>query len=98
MTEPDAARPADVIHRPERGCFELEVRGMLCRADYRRVGDVLVVHHTEVPPLLEGRGLAGVLVRAVFDHAAAQSLRVQPRCSYVSAWARRHPEVRPLLA
>ena len=98
MTEPDTAGPADVIHHPERGCFELRVRGMSCRADYRRVGDVLVVHHTEVPPPLEGRGLAAVLVRAVFDHAAAQSLRVQPRCSYVSAWARRHPEVQRLLA
>ena len=98
MTEPDAARPADVIHHPGRGCFELRVRGLSCRADYRRVGDVLVVHHTEVPPPLEGRGLAAVLVQAVFDHAAAQSLRVQPRCSYVSAWARRHPEVQPLLA
>jgi len=96
----DAARPApaDVIHRPERSRFELVVEGQLCRADYRMQGATMVVHHTEVPPALEGQGLAGVLVRAVFDHAAAHALRVEPRCSYVRVWARRHPEVAPLLA
>ena len=96
----DARRPlpADVIHRPEQGRFELIVEGQRCRADYRMQGATMVVHHTEVPPALEGQGLAGVLVRAVFDHAASHALRVEPRCSYVRAWARRHPEVAALLA
>jgi predicted GNAT family acetyltransferase len=89
---------AEVVHRPERARFELLVEGQLCRADYRMQGSTMVVHHTEVPPALEGRGLAALLVRAVFDHAAAHALRVEPRCSYVRVWARRHPEVASLLA
>jgi predicted GNAT family acetyltransferase len=95
---PASPSPADVRHDPQRHCFELRVEGRLCRADYRMVGRAMVVHHTEVPPALEGRGLASVLVRAVFDHAGAAGLTVTPLCSYVRAWARRHPEVTGLLS
>ena len=64
---------------------------------YRRVGDVLVLHHTEVPPALQGQGLAGELVQAVLDWARAQGLHVRPTCSYVAAYMRRHPETQDLL-
>ena len=96
----DTRRPtaADVVHHPERACFELLVQGQPCRADYRLSGRTMIVHHTEVPRALEGQGLAAIVVQAVFDHAAAHALTVEPRCSYVRAWARRHPEVAPLLA
>ena len=57
----------------------------LCRADYRRVGDTLHLVHTEVPPATEGRGIAGALVQAVLDYAAANGLKVIPQCSYVRA-------------
>lgn len=87
-----------VIHNPAASRFELRVDGLLCRADYRLEGSILNVHHTEVPPALEGRGLASRLVTAVFDYARANGLLVRPLCSYVRVWARRHPEVDPLLA
>lgn len=86
-----------VAHDPQTSRFEAWVEGRRCHADYRLDGLVMTVHHTEVPPALEGRGIAGMIVRAVFDHAAANGLRVRPTCSYVRAWAMRHPEVHPLL-
>ena len=98
MSEVSRPTAADVVHRPEHSRFELVVEGQLCRADYRMQGATMVVHHTEVPSALEGQGLAALLVRAVFDHAGAHALRVEPRCSYVRVWARRHPEVAGLLA
>ena len=52
----------------------------------------------EVPPQLEGRGIASHLVQAAFDYAKANGWDVLPVCSYVQTWARRHPEVEPLLA
>ncbi len=64
---------------------------------YRRVGDVLVLHHTEVPRALQGQGLAGELVQAVLDWARAEGLRVRPTCSYVAAYMRRHVETQDLL-
>lgn len=88
-----------VRHDPAASRFEAIVEGLLCRADYRMEGDRMVVFHTEVPPPLEGRGIAAVLVQAVFEHARAQGLKVVPACGYVRAWARRHPEIaQPLLA
>lgn len=87
----------EVLHNEAANRFELALEGALCRADYRREGSVLNVYHTEVPPALEGRGLASKLVGAVFDHARTHALRVRPSCSYVRAWARRHPEVGDLL-
>ncbi len=82
-----------VIHNAQANRFELSAEGWLCRADYRMDGAVMNVHHTEVPPALEGRGLASKLVMAVFEYARRHDLRVRPTCSYVRAWTRRHPEV-----
>ena len=54
--------------------------------------------HTEVPPALEGRGIAARLVQAALDYAQAEGLKVLPRCSYVRAYMRRHPRTQSLLA
>lgn len=74
------------------------IDGALARADYRMNGQVMRLVHTEVPRSLEGRGIAGALVRAALDHARSEGLRVEPACSYVMAYMRRHPETRDLLA
>ena len=87
-----------VVHNTAASRFEAVVEGRLCRADYRMDGDTMLVVHTEVPPPLEGRGIAGELVREVFVHARRQRLKVAPVCSYVRAWTRRHPEVSEMVA
>ncbi len=87
-----------VQHNPTAQRFEAIVEGMLCRTDYRMHGDTMMVVHTEVPALLEGRGIASALVQAAFKHAADNGLDVLPVCSYVRSWVQRHPEVEPLLA
>jgi predicted GNAT family acetyltransferase len=93
-----ADAPIDIVHNAEAHRFEARVDGALARCDYRRIGNVLQVHHTEVPVALEGRGIAGQLVRATLDYAKASGLRVAPYCSYVRSWMRRHPEYQTLLA
>ena len=90
--------PIVVLHEPSAARFVAQVEGLRCRADYRLDGGLMTVFHTEVPPALEGRGIAARIIQAVFEHAAAHGLRVRPACSYVRAWALRHPEVRALLA
>lgn len=92
--------PADtrVSHRPEASRFEVDVPGGPALCVYRRQGAVLLLTHTEVPPALEGRGIAAALVKAALDWARAEGLRVRPLCSYVVAYMRRHPETQDLLA
>lgn len=90
--------PLQIRHNAESGRFEAIVDGLLCRADYRMHGDTMMLVHTEVPPNLEGHGIASQLVAAAFRYAQENGFDVLPVCSYVRAWARRHPEVEPLLA
>jgi predicted GNAT family acetyltransferase len=90
--------PLPIEHLAERGRFQTVVEGRLCVADYRVADGVIVVTHTEVPPSLGGRGIAGELVQALLDHARAQGLKVRPLCSYARTYMRRHPETAALLA
>ena len=87
----------NAIHNPAAARFEVLLGEGPARCEYRQVGPVLVLHHTEVPAALQGRGIAAVLVRAALDWARAQGLRVRPSCSYVAAYTRRHPDTHPLL-
>jgi uncharacterized protein len=54
--------------------------------------------HTFVPDSLRGRGIAGVLVDRLVADARQQGFRIVPRCSYVDAAFRRHPEWADVLA
>ncbi len=81
-----------IAHRPEAGRFEAWVGQQHCELVYTLIDGVMRIHHTGVPRALEGRGLAAQLVAAAMAHARAQGLKVLPLCSYVRAWARRHPE------
>ena len=93
----DSSRP-EVVHNPASRRFEATVDGLLCRCDYRLHGNTMMLLHTEVPPQLEGRGIASALVRAAFEHAKQNGMDVLPVCSYVRTWVQRHPEVGSMLA
>ncbi|MBA4174990.1 MAG: hypothetical protein C0505_00280 [Leptothrix sp. (in: Bacteria)] len=103
--KPKSRAPGDTIrgvnplihHRPEAQRFDTVVDGHLALCDYRRSDDNVDLHHTEVPPPLEGRGLAAALVAATLAWARHEGLRVLPSCSYVAAYMRRHPETLDLL-
>lgn len=87
-----------VTHDERRQRFETTVDDQLCVAEYERRGDVLWMTHTVVPPAVGGRGVAAELVRVALAWAEDQGLQVQPACSYVEVYMRRHPETHKLLA
>ena len=86
-----------VTHHRANGRFEALVDGQRCVLDYRLVGSVAHIHHTEVPAALQGRGLAGALVQQVLAQVRALGWRVRPLCGYVRAYMQRHPESLDLL-
>jgi predicted GNAT family acetyltransferase len=86
-----------VTHNAARQRFEATVDGELCVADYQLRGRVLWMTHTGVPPSVGGRGIAAELVRVALAWAEAQGYTVEPACSYVDAYMRRHPETHKLL-
>ncbi len=86
-----------IEHVPERSRFQTVVEGKTCVCDYRLVAGVMQLTHTLVPPPLEGRGIAAALVAAALAHARSEGLKVNPLCSYVQLYMRRHPETQDLL-
>ena len=101
MTQGDWSNRIDatieIRHHAAASRFEATVDGLLCFADYALVDNVMRIHHTEVPRALEGRGIAGRIVRAALAHAEANGLAVEPWCGYVRVYMKRHPETQQLL-
>lgn len=82
----------------ERGRYELPAGDAMAFAEYIPAGDVRIVTHTEVPHAVSGQGIGSALVRGMLDDMRARGLKVAPRCSFVVAYIRRHPEYADLRA
>jgi predicted GNAT family acetyltransferase len=87
-----------VVHNEAASRFEARFDEGLAVAVYRLVGREMQMTHTEVPPSLEGRGIAARLVAAALDHAEARGWTVRPLCSYVRSYMQRNPDTLDLLA
>ena len=83
------AATVDVRHESEHSRFVATVDGMDSVVRYRIDGGVMHVLSTNVPPALEGRGIAAALTRAALAYAEARSLSVDPVCSFTAAYLRR---------
>lgn len=77
--------------------YETHVEGYVALIQYRLLPDAIVFTHTEVPPALEGQGIAGKLVQSVLDDARERALQVIPLCPFVASYIRRHPQYQALV-
>ncbi len=67
-------------------------------ADYRVVGDEVVIPHTEVASHLRGQGFGEILVRGAMEDVRAAGRTVVPRCWFVAEFLEINPEYADLLA
>jgi predicted GNAT family acetyltransferase len=86
-----------VIHNEAANQFELSVDGNAAVLTYHLRPGSITFLHTEVPPALAGRGIAGQLARAGLDFARQQNLMVVPACPFVAGYIKRHPADRDLV-
>ncbi len=56
-------------------------------------GKEMTVYHTEVAPVLEGKGIAKQLLETMVAYAREHQLQVKPLCPYVHAQFKRHPDL-----
>jgi predicted GNAT family acetyltransferase len=91
--------PDTVVVRdnPAAGRYEAHVDGQLAVLTYQRSGDRIIFIHTGVPAALEGHGIAGAMARVALEDARAAGLAVIPRCPFVAAYIRRHPQYADLV-
>lgn len=85
-----------VTRNEARSRFEATVDGEVAVAEYVERDGVMALTHTVVPSALEGRGIAGTLIRTALDHARTSGMKVRPDCSYAAAYMQRHPETHDL--
>jgi uncharacterized protein len=83
-------------NEPEKR-FEVRVDGHVAFLQYNYSKGSLVFTHTEVPPALEGQGLAGKLARTALEYAKTHQLTVIPLCTFVAGYIRKHPEYQLLV-
>jgi uncharacterized protein len=81
-----------VEHFPERNVFEIHTQGYTAVLNYTLNDSIITFTHTDVPPALEGQGVGSKLVKAGFEYARANGLKIRSLCSFVDGYLKRHPE------
>jgi uncharacterized protein len=87
----------EVKNNEDEQQYEVELEGHTATLAYEREGNTITFLHTEVPPELEGHGIASKLAHTALEDARAQGLTVVPLCPFVASYIRRHPDYLPLL-
>lgn len=88
----------NIVHNEVESRFETQVEGLTALVDYRKRDSLFLVTHTEVPPQLEGRGIAAALTKALLDYIRENGFKVRPVCPYTKAYIQRHPEYNDIVA
>jgi predicted GNAT family acetyltransferase len=87
----------EVINNEDEQQYEVKLEGHTAMLVYEREGNTILLLHTEVPPTLEGHGIASKLARTALDNARTNGFNVVPLCPFVASYIRRHPEYLSLL-
>ena len=78
--------------------FELDVEGHVAFSEYKRNGNVFIITHTEVPRVLNGKGIGSALVRGLLALVRVEGAKIRPLCPFVRTYVEKHPEYADLLA
>ena len=74
--------------------YELTVGEELAGYTEYELGDGTITFvHTVVDPAFEGQGLGGKLAKGALVDAKDRGLRIESRCSFMSSYLERHPEL-----
>jgi predicted GNAT family acetyltransferase len=78
--------------------FELEENGETAYLEFEvdQTGWI-TLYHTEVPPALRGRGIAGTLAKTALEYARDNNLKVDVVCPLVANFLSKNPEFQPLV-
>jgi predicted GNAT family acetyltransferase len=80
-----------ISHDPAAHRFSAAVEDHLAVLDYTLDGSVMSIMHTNVPPAIQGRGIAAELMGAALSAARAGGWTVNAVCSYAVDYLRKHP-------
>ena len=87
-----------VIHEKENERFVMYFDGKEVYVEYTMAGKEINLYHTYTDPTLRGKGLAAQVVRAAFEFAKENNLKVIPTCSYTQAFLAKNDEYKEIVA
>jgi predicted GNAT family acetyltransferase len=91
------ANDVRVVHNERDHRFEVALGAGVAFTEYQRSGRTMIISHTEVPPEMQGQGIAQRIAREALEHARAAGLAVVPTCPFVRAYIARHEEYQGLV-
>ena len=86
-----------IIHELENNRFIIYAEGSEALVEYKMTDDTIDLYHTFTDPVLRGKGLAAHVVRAAFEYAKENNLKVIPTCSFVRSFVRRYKEYKEMV-
>jgi uncharacterized protein len=87
-----------IADNPAERRYEAHVGDRLAGfAEYRAVPGRIVFIHTEVLPEFEGHGVGSRLAAGALDDVRARGLGMTPKCPFIAAYVRRHPQYADLI-
>ncbi len=105
MTQTHADQTSTIAHETTAsgGRFVYRAKGAEAELTYVTTGASagatrVIADHTYVPDSMRGQGIAARLVDALIATARSERWTILPRCSYVVAAFKRHPEWNDVLA
>jgi predicted GNAT family acetyltransferase len=97
--DPGTSATPRVADNPDERRYEVWVGDQLAgKAEYRQAGNRLIFFHTEIDDAFAGGGVGSRLAREALDDVRRRGLRVTPKCPFIAAYIRRHPEYRDLVS
>lgn len=86
------ARTLNVHHDTANQRFTVEVDGHIGYAAYQLNNAAMTVTSTQVPPPIEGQGVAGRITQVALEYAREHGYNVIPQCPYTAAYIKRHAD------
>jgi len=88
----------ELINNKEEKQYEFQIEGYIPKIEYilSNNGEIIFAH-TEVPVVLEGKGIGTQLVEKSLEDVEKQNLKLVPLCPFVTAYIRKNPEWRRLV-
>ena len=82
----------ELIKNEKESRFEMIVDGNIAIIIYKEYPGKIALLHTEVPPVLEGRGVATAIIEKALNYIEQNNLQLIPLCPMVVTYLKRHPE------
>jgi len=93
----DSTQDLPITNNTEAQRFEAQLGDDRAVAEYHLKNNIIIFTHTEVPEVMEGKGVAGRLIRTALDASRAEHYEVVPLCPFVAAYIKRHHEYQDLV-